>query len=158
MGSDPPPPLHSSRPQEKPKWGAAAIPSFSPVGCRWQCQHPGMEQVSRAPPTLAVPLLTDLGRGAGSRLPPTSPPRRWHGQPAQVALCHGRLGPAACNVPRKGHIPATAQLRDKSQPRTPLPWHRGCRAEVGTRDRSWMLPQPLPNSVLWHWRQSPIKY
>lgn len=98
--------------------GLQPSPPLPPTGCGWQCQHPGMERVRRVCPPLqlpAVPLLADPGGGDGSRLPPDLPPHRWHGQPAQVALRHGRLGLAACNAPGKGCVPTTAWGQEQSQ-------------------------------------------
>lgn len=92
--------------------GAASIPSSSPL--RDAVAPTRTERGSRAAPTPVVPLLADPGGGmaAGS---PRAPPRRWRGQPAQVALRHGRLGPAACGVPGKGCVPATLQGREQSR-------------------------------------------
>lgn len=94
--------------------GAASIPSSSPlqdaVAPTW------MERGSRAAPTPVVPC--SLTRAGGWQPPPRPAPHRWRGQPAQVALCHGRLGPAACGVPGKGCVPAT--LRSPEQCQGPL--------------------------------------
>lgn len=74
--------------------GAAPIPSFS--SC--QLPAPSMERGSHAPSLLLSPA-----RWAGGGQQPPSP-GRWHGQPAHVALCHSRLGPAACKAPTKGRM------------------------------------------------------
>lgn len=82
--------------------GAAPIPSSSPL--RDAVTPTRTEGGSRAAPSPVVPLLADPG--GGMQPPPRPAPRRWRGQPAQVAPRHGRLGPAACGVPGKGSVPA----------------------------------------------------
>lgn len=117
--------------------GAAPIPSSSPL--RDAVAPTRTERGSRAAPAPVVPLLADPGGGmaAGS---PRPPPRRWRGQPAQVALRHGRLGPAACGVPGKGCVPAT--LRGREQSRGPLMAH-GVRSRGGAHNA---VPCAVPSA------------
>lgn len=108
MGSDPLPQPHSSRPQEKPEWGLPPSPPFLPVRCRWQCQHPGTEQVSRAPhppPRLFPCSLTRAGGLAA-------------GSPRPLLLADG-VGSQhrwPCAMADWGRLPATCPGRATSLP------------------------------------------
>lgn len=99
---------HGCRPTEKLAWGLSPFPSpgAGTLGC-------GEAAVPQSRPKLS---LCSLARGGGWQpAVPDLPARRWHGQPAQVALCRGRLGPAACYAPGKGCVPATARGQERRQ-------------------------------------------
>lgn len=116
--------------------GAATSPPLPPVGCGWQCQPP-----QPCPPLRLSPgSLTLVEGGDSSRLaPPDLPPRRWCGQPAQVALRHGRLGPAACNVP------ATARGQEQSQG-PPRGGTGGAETGAGTLETAWGPRAAVPGA------------